>query len=277
MGFGVRVTVVDVLDETIIAGADTASVGEGSVVTINTSTLLSNDVHAEGAALTVVSVQDAVNGTILLNMNRGRITYRHDGSETTTGSFTYTASDGTRGANCRREHCGAAMERNAQGDGRQLADQPGREAGRPGLRVAQQRHGRGGRAAHRYQSPSTPTMGGSPLTETTVTYQHDGSLSSTGGFNYIVSDGSNTSSARVSITIVWAEDATGLFSIGDPSRRYRTAGVLHCAGFGWARAGGSALLRAPRNEARNEAGNGAAACRGLGSGGQQVEGPGRRE
>ena len=31
-------------------------------------------------------------------MNRGRITYRHDGSETTTGSFTYTASDGTRGA-----------------------------------------------------------------------------------------------------------------------------------------------------------------------------------
>ena len=51
--------------------------------------------------------------------------------------------------------------------------------------------------------------------ETTVVYQHDGSLTSTGGFNYIVSDGSNNSSARVSITIVWAEDATGLFSIGD--------------------------------------------------------------
>ena len=49
----------------------------------------------------------------------------------------------------------------------------------------------------------------------TVVYQHDGSLSTTGGFNYIVSDGTSTAPARVRITIVWAEDATGLFSIGD--------------------------------------------------------------
>ena len=214
MGFGVRVTVVDVLDETIMAGADTASVGEGSVVTINASTLLSNDVHAEGAALTVVSVQDAVNGTILLNMNRGRITYRHDGSETTTGSFTYTASDGTRGATAVVNI--AVRPWNAPPmamDDRSMINPGGRLVvpasallsndtdveGEP-LTVIEVRNADNGRV----------TFDGE-----TVIYQHDGSLTTTGGFNYIVSDGTSTSPARVMITIVWAEDATGLFSIGD--------------------------------------------------------------
>ena len=214
LGFGVRVTAVDVLDETIMAGADTASVGEGSVVIINASTLLSNDIHAEGAGLSVVSVQDAVNGTILPNMNRGRITYRHDGSETTTGSFTYTASDGTRGATAVVNIAArpwnappmAADDRSKINPGGRLVvpasallsndtdveDEP--------LTVIEVRNADNG----------TVTFDGE-----TVVYQHNGSLTTTGGFNYIVSDGSNTSSARVRITIVWAEDATGLFSIGD--------------------------------------------------------------
>ena len=214
MGFGVRVTVVDVLDETIMTGADTASVGEGSDVRINTSTLLRNDVHAEGAALTVVSVQDAVNGTILLNMNRGRITYRHDGSETVSGSFTYTASDGTRGAtavvNIAVRPWNAppmAMDDSSKinpggrlvvpasallSNDTDVEDEP--------LTIIEVRNADNG----------TVTLDGDA-----VIYQHNGSLTTTGGFNYIVSDGTSTSSARVRITIVWADDATGLFSIGD--------------------------------------------------------------
>ena len=212
MGFGVRVTVVDVLDETIMTGADTASVGEGSDVRINTSTLLSNDVHAEGAGLSVVSVQDAVNGTVTLSGYT--ITYRHDGSETVSGSFTYTASDGTRGAtavvNIAVRPWNAppmAMDDSSKinpggrlvvpasallSNDTDVEDEP--------LTIIEVRNADNG----------TVTLDGE-----TVVYQHDGSLTSTGGFNYIVSDGTSTSPARVSITIVWAEDATGLFSIGD--------------------------------------------------------------
>ena len=212
MGFGVRVTVVDVLDETIMAGADTASVGEGSDVRINTSTLLSNDVHAEGAGLSVVSVQDAVNGTVTLSGYT--ITYRHDGSETVSGSFTYTASDGTRGAT-------AVVNIAVRPWNAPPMAMDDRSRITPGGRLVVPASALLSNDTDVEDEPLTiievrnADNGTVTLDGETVIYQHDGSLTSTGGFNYIVSDGSNTSSARVRITIVWAEDATGLFSIGD--------------------------------------------------------------
>ena len=37
----------------------------------------------------------AVNGTVTLSEDKATVTFTHDGSETTSGSFTYTVSDGT--------------------------------------------------------------------------------------------------------------------------------------------------------------------------------------
>ena len=37
----------------------------------------------------------AVNGTVTLSEDKAKVTYTHDGSETSSGSFTYTISDGT--------------------------------------------------------------------------------------------------------------------------------------------------------------------------------------
>ena len=60
---------------------------EGATLTVSDSRLLSHD------ALSITSVGDGVNGTVL--MDGTTIIYEHDGSETTSGSFTYTLSDGT--------------------------------------------------------------------------------------------------------------------------------------------------------------------------------------
>ena len=78
-----------------VAGDDTATVAEGGSVDIATSTLLANDSDAENAALSVTAVAGAVNGAVSLSSDKATVTYVHDGSETTTGSFTYTVSDGS--------------------------------------------------------------------------------------------------------------------------------------------------------------------------------------
>ena len=73
---------------------DTATVAEGGTLNIAASTLIANDTDAEGATLTVTAVSGATNGAVSLSDDKATATYVHDGSETTSGSFTYTVSDG---------------------------------------------------------------------------------------------------------------------------------------------------------------------------------------
>ena len=65
-------------------------------MTVQAQRLLDNDTDAEGDALSITAVGDAINGLVILD--GGTISYAHDGSETTTGSFTYTVSDRTDSA-----------------------------------------------------------------------------------------------------------------------------------------------------------------------------------
>ena len=58
--------------------------------------LLANDTDVEGDALRIIAVGDAINGVVTLD--GGAISYEHDGSETFTGTFTYTVSDRTDSA-----------------------------------------------------------------------------------------------------------------------------------------------------------------------------------
>ena len=79
-----------------VAVADSISVAEGSTATVlvgGSPSLLANDTDPDGNPLVAVLVTGPAHGTLTLNAN-GAFSYTHDGSETTSDSFTYRASDG---------------------------------------------------------------------------------------------------------------------------------------------------------------------------------------
>ncbi|MEO8253155.1 MAG: RICIN domain-containing protein [Flavobacterium sp.] len=63
-----------------------------------TTSLLANDTDAEKNILTAILVTSPVNGVLTLNAN-GTFSYVHNGTNTTTDSFTYKANDGTSDSN----------------------------------------------------------------------------------------------------------------------------------------------------------------------------------
>lgn len=84
-----------------VAVADSISVLEGGTATAlagGGSSVLANDTDAEADPLTAVLVSGPTNGTLTLNAD-GTFSYVHNGSETTTDSFTYRANDGTASGN----------------------------------------------------------------------------------------------------------------------------------------------------------------------------------
>ena len=86
---------VSELNDTPIAGNDTATVPEGGAVSIAASTLLANDSDPNDDTLTITAVSDAVSGTVVLSEDGATVTYTHNGLETRAGGFTYTVSDGS--------------------------------------------------------------------------------------------------------------------------------------------------------------------------------------
>ena len=87
----VTMTVTPVNDKPI-ATADSGTVAENGSTTFD---IRANDSDAETplASLTVTNLSVPDNGTVVSN-NNGIVTYTHDGSETTSDSFTYTINDG---------------------------------------------------------------------------------------------------------------------------------------------------------------------------------------
>src|SRR5437773_1105759 len=90
----VSITVTPVNDAPA-ASNDSATVAEGGTVTVLDSTaasVLANDTDAEGNTLTATKLSDPAHGSVTLNAD-GTFSYSHDGSETTSDSFTYKACD----------------------------------------------------------------------------------------------------------------------------------------------------------------------------------------
>ncbi len=93
----VTVNAVAPVNNAPIAVADSITVAEGGVATTlngGATSLLANDIDADGDPLVAVLVAGPSNGTLTLNPN-GTFSYIHNGSETTTDSFTYKVNDGT--------------------------------------------------------------------------------------------------------------------------------------------------------------------------------------
>src|SRR5436189_187803 len=77
------------------ASNDNATVAEGGTVTVLDSTAASghtNDTDDEGNTVRATKLSDPAHGSVTLNAD-GTFSYSHDGSETTSDSFTYKACD----------------------------------------------------------------------------------------------------------------------------------------------------------------------------------------
>ena len=92
------VTVDVMCDDPPLALDDLYTVVEGGTLEVNDPGVLSNDVTSPWEPLTAILVSDVSHGTLSLNAD-GSFTYVHDGSETTSDSFTYRAFDGTDDSN----------------------------------------------------------------------------------------------------------------------------------------------------------------------------------
>jgi hypothetical protein len=98
--FDVSVTGIT-LNNSPIAIADQITVVKGGTATklnTNTNSVLTNDTDTENNSLTAILVSNVTNGTLTFNSN-GSFSYVHNGSNTTSDSFTYKANDGTSNSN----------------------------------------------------------------------------------------------------------------------------------------------------------------------------------
>ncbi len=193
----VAITVAPVNDPPVAVG-DRVTVDEGGRIVIQASTLLGNDSDAENDALEIVSITDVVNGAVALDSNT--IIYEHNGSETTEGGFSYTVSDGTDTAitvvaitvSPVNDPPMAANDRASVDEGGTLATTASAllandsDAENDTLRVS---------------TVGDAVNGTVSLDGTSITYEHDGSKTVTGGFAYTITDGTDTATAMVTVTV----------------------------------------------------------------------------
>ena len=193
----VAVSVTPVNDPPVAAG-DAAKVDEGGTISLTASTLLANDTDAENDTLTVSAVGDAVNGTVFLDGTT--IIYRHDGSETTAGSFSYTVSDGTDTATAMVAASVTPVNDPpvAAGDAAKV-DERGTLSLTASALLANDTDAENDTLT--VSAVGDAVNGAVSLVGAKITYEHDGSETTTGSFTYTVTDGADTASAMVTITV----------------------------------------------------------------------------
>ncbi len=86
---------ISAVNDAPVGQNDSYGVTEGGELVVGPRGVLGNDTDAEGTSLTATQVSSPTHGTLTFNAN-GSFTYLHDGTETTTDSFTYQASDGDK-------------------------------------------------------------------------------------------------------------------------------------------------------------------------------------
>ena len=202
---------------------DTATVAEGGSVDVSVTTLLANDSDPEGSTLSVTGVGGAVNGTVELSEDESEVTYAHDGSETTSGSFTYTVSDGTATATGM-----VVVTVTPANDGPVVVDDTATVAEGGGVDVA---------VTTLLANDSDPegstlsvtgvggAVNGTVLLsedESEVTYTHDGSETTSGSFTYTVSDGTATATGTVAVTVTPVNDPPGALTLKDQTATTET-------------------------------------------------------
>ena len=182
---------------------DALAVQEGGAVSVEAQQLLGNDSDAEGDPVSITAVGDVTNG--LVTLDGTTIVYRHDGSETTTGSFTYTVTDGTDSTTALVTISVRPVNDPPIGVDDALAVQEGDT-----LSIASQQLLANDTDPERDKLTITAvgdaTNGLVALDGDAITYWHDGSETKTGSFTYTVTDGAESATASVAISITPVND-----------------------------------------------------------------------
>ena len=205
----VAVTVSPVNDPPV-AVDDNLIVDEGSSLSVQARELLANDSDAEGDTLGITAVGDAISGLVTLDGNT--ITYAHGGSETTSGSFTYTVSDGTDSTTALVTVAVSPVnDRPIGGNDAQVVDEGGTVAVQTRQLLANDADADGD--ALRITAVGGAVNGVVTLDGNTVTYEHDGSETTSGSFTYTVSDRTDSATVLVSITVNPVDDVPVLLIV----------------------------------------------------------------
>ena len=150
---------------------------------------MANDMETENYTLRITNVGDAVNGTVSLEVST--VVFLHDGSETTSGSFDYTASDGVHSSTVTVGDTATVAEGDTLSIEASVLLDNDTDAENDTLGITSVGDGVNGTVL---------------LDGMTITYEHDGSETTSGSFDYTASDGVHSSTATVTITVTPVND-----------------------------------------------------------------------
>ena len=196
----VAVTITPIANQAPVAVNDTASVVAGGSVNV---AVLSNDTDVEGNidVASVVIVTQPANGTVGVNTQTGVVNYVHNGGLSTSDSFTYTFRD-TQGAVSNSGTVSITILRRPVANDDVLTVQRGDDGT---LNVIANDTAPSGTVAPASVTIVTqPTRGTvTALGNGQISYQHDGTATTTDQFTYTITDSNNNVSLPgiVSITI----------------------------------------------------------------------------
>ena len=199
----VSVTISPATNQAPVAVGDTASVVEGGSVNV---AVLTNDTDVEGNIdlTSVVIVTQPANGTVGVNTQTGVVNYVHNGGLSTSDSFTYTFRD-TQGAVSNSATVSITILRRPVADDDVLTVQRGDDGT---LNVIANDTAPSGTV-----TPASVTIVTQPTRGTVtalgngqISYQHDGTATTTDQFTYTITDSNNNVSlpgiVRITITPV---------------------------------------------------------------------------
>jgi hypothetical protein len=204
----VSITVTPVNDPPV-ANDDSDTVAEGNSVVI---AVLANDTDADGTvdATTVTIVTDVTNGSTVVNPTNGVVTYTHDGSATTSDSFTYTVQDNNGATSNTATVNITVTEANDPPVANDDSDTVAEGGSVPIDVLANDTDADGTVDATTVTIVTDVTNGSTSVNPTTgvVTYTHDGSETLSDSFTYTVQDnnGATSNTATVTITVTPVND-----------------------------------------------------------------------
>ena len=211
---------VNNVNDSPIGIADSISVTEAGTATQLTTTqtsVLFNDTDEENNSLTASVVSNVSNGSLTLNSN-GTFSYTHDGSETSSDSFTYQANDGNSNSSTTTVSISIT---NTNDSPVAVADSINVNEGGTATTLASGQSSVSFNDTDEENNSLTAVIDSSPTnassftlnTNGTFSYTHNGSETTSDSFTYHVNDGnSNSNIATVTINITGINESPSITS-----------------------------------------------------------------